>query len=149
MSNRYGLEIRMAAIADAAGLAELLGSADLDAPSRALPARLEATRDGENAVFLALEWGPPSGVVALHRFRSLLSDAPVARIDLLLVSEDARRRGIARLLVKAASQWARAGGCDRIELADGERPDLLGFAAATGFERVAGICVRSLRRRPG
>ena len=83
----------------------------------ALTDRLEALRQEPGTVLLALEWGPPSGVIALNWFRTLEDDHPVAQISALFVAPDDRRRGIGRMLLKAGAQAARAalgvGGGER------------------------------------
>jgi aminoglycoside 6'-N-acetyltransferase I len=149
LSTRYGLEIRAAGAADAPGVAELLASAGLGLPPREIAARLEDGRAFAGTVLLALEWGPPSGIVSLHWFRPFLQAQPAAQIDLLLVSPDARRRGVGRLLVKAAAQAARNAGCDMLLVAAGERPDLLAFCRSSGFELSGSLLSRGLRKRPG
>ena len=128
MSLRHGLEIRAAQPSDAPALAELLGAA----PS--LAQRIQALRAASGTILLALEWGPPSGVIALHWHPTLTDDQPVAHISTFLVAADARRRGIGRLLVKAAAQSARAAGCARLTLSTPHAAeDLHLFCIATGF----------------
>jgi GNAT superfamily N-acetyltransferase len=97
-------------------------------------------------LLIAMEWGPPSGVVAVHWFASLEHDEPVARITTLMVAPEARRRGIGRLLVKAASQAARVAGCGVLEVVGSE---FGAFCGATGFVADGERFVRGLRRRPG
>ncbi|NGM20817.1 GNAT family N-acetyltransferase [Roseomonas stagni] len=148
MTSRYGLEIRAATAADAPGLAELLAEAGQDAAGRVVAARVEALRQGAGTVLIAQEWGPPSGVIALHWYASLLEDRPVAQITFLLVGQDSRRRGIGRLLVKAASQAARSAGCGALEMALPEADATMrGFCEATGFVEGGARFTRSLRRQ--
>ncbi len=158
MGTRFGMEIRAAAAADAPGLSALLAAAGRAVPPAVLARRLDALRAQPGAALVAVAWGPPSGLVVLHWAHTLQADPPVARITTLLVAEDERRRGIGRLLVKAAAQAARAQGCDALELA-GVAPDvpagaasgagmvLDGFCAATGFAPHRAGFVRGLRRR--
>ena len=65
---------------------------------------------------------------------------------MLVVDTEERRRGIARLLLKAASQAARAAGCDTIELAAANQT-LTAFAQAAGFTPTHPLLTRSLRKR--
>ena len=160
MVGRYGLEIRAAAVSDAAGIAELLATADgratagTGAPSTgttlmdaaSVAGRLEAMRRMPGAVLLALEWGPPSGIVVLHWFQTLLSARLTGRITTLFVAPDSRRRGLGRLLVKAASQVARAAGCDALEMQADGTPQ---FGDAAGFAQESGSLVRPLRKKGG
>lgn len=147
MKSRYGLEIRAATAADAPGLAELLGRAGVAIAPRTVSDRLDALREEAGTVLVALEWGPPSGVVALHWYRTLEAPHPVAQVTGLLVDPEARRRGIGRLLVKAASQAARVAGCDTLELVlAAGRADLDGFCRATGFAEAGSRFRRPLRK---
>jgi GNAT superfamily N-acetyltransferase len=148
MTLRHGLEIRAAMPADAAGLATLLASAGVAVEARALADRLAALRQGPGTVLLAVQWGPPSGVVVLHWYPTLDDPRPAALITTLLVDPEERRRGIGRLLLKAAAQAARVAGCGSLEmLAPPAAPDLQAFCRATGFAETASLFVRSLRKQ--
>ena len=148
MASRYGLEIRAANVGDAAGLAELLRGAGPPVAAESLAERIEALRHGSGAALVAVEWGPPSGLVVLHWYPSLAANLPTAQVTTLFVAPDARRRGIGRLLLKAASQAARSAGCGEIQLL--ARPDqahLQAFGAATGFSDYGSVSVRPLRKK--
>ena len=148
MGRRYGLEIRTVAAADAAGVAEMLAAAGRTLPASDLAGRLESLRHGSGTAFLALEWGPPSGIVVLHWYPTLLEAAPVAQITTLVVAPDDRRRGIGRQLLKSASQAARMAGCDSLQLLAGpDRSELAAFCRATGFVEAPGGFVRPLRKK--
>ncbi len=147
MSSRFGLEIRAATAGDTPGLAELLAASGLAATARALAARLERLQRGQGTALLALEWGPPSGVIVVHWWAGLAGDHLTAEVSLLLVGADARRRGLARLLLKAASQAARSAGCHEIGLAvPPGQAEMLAFAASTGFAPDGARLRRNLRR---
>ncbi len=148
MSSRYGLEIRAAQPGDSAGLSQLLEAGGVVVAPRALADRIEALRTLPGTALLALEWGPPSGLVVLHWYRSLAAPHPIAQITALLVDPEQRRRGIGRLLVKAASQAARVAGCDSVELnVPAGAADLHAFCAATGFVPGGERFSRGLRRQ--
>lgn len=146
--SRYGLEIRTANAGDAAGLSDVLRAAGHSVPAPVLAERLAALREGSGTVLIAQEWGPPSGFVVLHWYRGLEADLPVAQITTLLVGADERRRGIGRLLVKAASQAARNAGCGTLEmLVPPGEPSLPAFCEATGFAGAGSRFIRALRKR--
>lgn len=149
MGQRYGLEIRAASVADAPGLAALMAEMGAgQVPAQVLAGRLEAVTRTGGTVLIALEWGPPSGVVALQVVADLAMAHPAGLLVTLGVSPEARRRGIGRLLIKAASRSARLAGCDRLILPVASRPaEVAAFAAATGFADEDGAMVRPLLRR--
>ncbi len=147
MTSRYGLEIRAATGADAPGLSELLSTVGSHVPPRALTERLEAIRNEPGAALIAAGWGPPSGLVLLHWYRILEADQPAAQITLLLVAPAERRKGIGRLLVKAAAQAARVAGCATLEVqVPPHEPSVLGFCSASGFVEVGRRFARPLRK---
>lgn len=146
-SSRHGLEIRAAAASDAPFLAALLAAGGLPTTATALAERLEAIRRDGGACLIATDWGPPSGVIALHWMQPL--DAPrTAVASLLLVEPAAQRRGVGRLLLKAGSQAARAAGCDLLQLGvPPDAPELAAFCRETGFSEAGVGWSRPLRRR--
>jgi aminoglycoside 6'-N-acetyltransferase I len=150
LKSRHGIEVRGATVADAAGLADLLRVVGRQVSPRALADRLEAMRDQSGTILLASGWGPPIGLVVLHWYRRLDEDQPVACVTALLVDPDSRRRGIGRLLIKAAAQAARVAGCGGLEVTVGsDMPELLGFCHATGFVADGTCFARPLRKRSG
>lgn len=148
MSNRHGLSIRAADSGDVDGLAELFKTAGRTVGRDALASRLNAIQDQPGALLLADEWGPPSGLIAVHWHAVLTADLKVGWISALLVDPDRRRSGVARLLLKAASQAARSAGCGELLLhAPGELADLRAFGLATGFAENGQVLTRPLRKR--
>ncbi len=114
----------------------------------AIARRLDALRQEPGAALLALEWGPPSGLVLLHWYRTLDADLATAQITALLVGPEQRRRGIGRLLIKAAAQAARVAGCGTLRLPVApEQPALRQFCEATGFAAAGECFVRPLRKK--
>ena len=148
MKSRYGLEIRAATSAEAPGLAELLASVGHKVAADTLAARLDAVRREAGTALLAMEWGPPSGLVVAHWYRTLGADQPVAQITTLLVGPDERRRGIGRMLLKAVAQAARVAGCGGLEILvrPGEAT-LPAFCLATGFTSSGACFERALRKK--
>ena len=147
MASRFGLEIRAADAGDVEGLAGLLVSHSAAGDARTLGSRLQNMRAGDGLVLVAMEWGPPSGVIALSWNWSLNADLRTAHITTLVVAPEARRRGIARLLLKAASQAARAAHCgELVIMARGDAPHINDFCLATGFTESGNVFSRSLRK---
>jgi aminoglycoside 6'-N-acetyltransferase I len=148
LKTRYGLEIRAATSADAQGLCELLHAAGHAISARVMAERLDALRQERGSALIAAAWGPPAGFVLLHWYRTLAADQPTAQITTLLVAPDERRRGVGRLLVKAAAQAARVAGCGTLEImASTEERALREFCRATGFSEVGSQFFRPLRKK--
>lgn len=145
---RYGMEVRAATAAEAPGLSILLASAGHIIDTRDLADRLAALRDSSGIALVALQWGPPSGLVVLHWYQTIAAARPIAQINTLLVSEEERRRGIGRLLIKSAAHAARIAGCGDLEIATvAAAPSLNEFCRATGFAETGQRFVRSLRKQ--
>ena len=139
-----GVDVRSAVPSDAADIAGLLGQVGEAVPARTVAMRLEVmSRD--SAVLVATGFAPAIGVVALHWSRGLASDTGLARIDVLVVNEEDRGRGIGRMLLKSASQLARMAGCDVLEIVG--RRDGNNFLTTTGFAACGPLMCRALRRR--
>ncbi|MDQ1080619.1 aminoglycoside 6'-N-acetyltransferase I [Pseudoroseomonas cervicalis] len=148
VTSRYGLEIRAATATEAPGLAELLATAGYTIEARDLAERLVALRQASATALVALQWGPPSGLVVMHWYATLEAARPRAQISTLLVSPEERRQGIGRLLVKAAAQAARVAGCGELEImTTPDAPDLGAFCRATGFAETGPRFIRSLRKQ--
>jgi len=148
MSSRHGLSIRAADNGDVDGLAELLKTAGLTVSRDKLALRLRTIQDQPGLLLIADEWGPPSGVVAVHWHSVLTADLKVGWISTLLVDPERRRNGVARMLLKAASQAARSAGCGDLVLHPPIGPGgLRAFCLATGFVESGEVLTRALRKR--
>lgn len=148
MGTRYGLEIRAAVSGDASGLAAMMTEAALAIGPVEFAGRLEALQRAGGTALVAVEWGPPSGLVVLSHHRTLEASQPVGLITTLLVAQDSRRRGIGRVLLKAAARTARQAGCEQLLLnAEPGQVDLRAFCAATGFAEAGSVLTRPLLRR--
>jgi aminoglycoside 6'-N-acetyltransferase I len=146
LASRYGLEVRSVQPADAPFLAELFAAAGQAIAAPELGRRLAALRASPGAVLMAADWGPPIGLIALQWGPSLFAAEPLAQVAALLVAPEARRRGVARTLLKAGAQAARSAGCGELRLASDGAADLAAFAAATGFTALGPLLARPLRK---
>jgi aminoglycoside 6'-N-acetyltransferase I len=148
VSSRHGLSIRTADSGDVDGLAELLKLTGLSIARDRLVSRLAAVLDQPGALLIAEEWGPPSGLIAVHWHGVLTADLKVGWISALVVDPERRRNGVARLLLKSASQAARSAGCGELVLTSAvEGGDLRAFCLATGFVESGAVFTRPLRKR--
>ena len=148
MSSRHGLSIRTAIPGDLDGLADLLRTSGETIARDRLATRFNALLNEPGVLLIAYEWGPPSGLIAVHWHSVLTADLKVAWISALLVDPERRRYGVGRLLLKAASQAARSAGCGELVLhAPLEPGDLRTFCLATGFVETGAVLTRALRKR--
>lgn len=148
MSSRHGLAIRAADAVDVDGLLELLAPAGLAAPRDRMARRLGALLEQPGVVLLADEWGPPTGIIAVHWHAVLTQDLKVGAVSMLYVDPARRRTGIARLLLKAASQAARSAKCGELAVsALLGAADLHSFCLASGFQAAGEIFTRPLLKR--
>lgn len=145
---RYGVEICGVSPGDAADVAALLEQIGHAVSAQDAAVRIEATRQAAGAVLVAADYGPLAGLIAVVWAATLQHEHPVARITTFVVNGADRRRGIGRMLLKAAAQAARAAGCDLLEAVAAEgQPEGLAFCQATGFIAAGSVLVRPLRRR--
>jgi GNAT superfamily N-acetyltransferase len=87
-------------------------------------------------------------LIAVHWHAVLTADLKLGWISALLVDPARRRSGIARLLLKTASQAARSAGCGELILSSAAGSgELRAFGLATGFVEAGEVFTRSLRKR--
>jgi GNAT superfamily N-acetyltransferase len=89
------------------------------------------------AVFVAeLPGGQIVGWIGAYIFRSV-ETASYAEINGLVVEQAIRSRGIGKLLLNAAEEWARSIGCDAISVRSNAKRDRAHrFYANNGYEHV-------------
>lgn len=138
-------EIRTARPADAKALAELikfLGHAIDEKTVRANVAQL--AKAGE-APLVAAECGQVLGLCGTHTTLTVHRDAPLGRITILVVAEEAQGRGIGRLLVEAAEGRLRKAGCKLVEVTSNDRrADAHVFYRRMGYERTSIRFIKTL-----
>jgi aminoglycoside 6'-N-acetyltransferase I len=146
---RYGVDIRGAVPADAPDMALLLRQLGYEVDAREAAERLERIgRDPDGTLLVATGYdGAVIGLVAVHWCTMMQQARPVARITTMVVDDRERRRGIGRILMKAAAQAARAAGCDVLELTTAlHRAEAQSFYQSIGFTLTAQRFSRSLRK---
>jgi GNAT superfamily N-acetyltransferase len=144
------LRVRNATADDAAAMARLLGELGYPADVEAMPARLRAVESEGGCAFLVVAADERAvGLASVARLASLHVDAPVCYITALVAAHDARGRGVGRLLVSAAEQWARAHGCVRLSVTSAEhRADAHAFYPRCGLPYSGRRFTKSLAAPP-
>jgi GNAT superfamily N-acetyltransferase len=137
------IEVRPCTPEDAPAVSALLGELGYDVSAEAAAERMQRLDEtGLDPTFIAGEDNRPLGLIALHCCHMIQYPTPVARITALVVHQGARRRGIGRLLIERASDWAEQTGCGLVELTSA-----LNREAAHAFYRDLGFEANSLRFR--
>ena len=128
------IHIRPAAPADADAISTL--SQELGHPVAAseVPSRLARVQAGGGAVMLGVDEERPIALMCLARLDVLHASGPVAYITALVIADGFRGRGVGRTLVREATHWARANGCERISVTSAEhRTDAHAFYPRCGL----------------
>ena len=129
--------LRAASAADAGALSALLSDLGYPAAADEIPKRLAALEGHPGAIaFVAEAEGRVIGVVTAHVFPAIHSKPPVAWLTALVVGQDSRGRGVGKLLVSRAEEWARAQGAAKLSVTSGlQRADAHAFYDGLGYER--------------
>jgi N-acetylglutamate synthase-like GNAT family acetyltransferase len=133
------VSVRPARADDAGAVAAVLRQLGYEPGAGEVAARLaQLDADGRSAAYVAEAGGAITGVLTLHVVPVLHEPGGWCRITVLVVAEDARRRGAGRELVAAAEAFARAARCSRIEVTSAlHRAGAHDFYRGMGFEQVS------------
>jgi GNAT superfamily N-acetyltransferase len=78
------------------------------------------------------------GFIGVHRMVTVHRPAPVGRIPVLVVAEEAQKLKLGRMLVEAAEEWCRKQGCKLIEVTSNDRrAEAHAFYRHLGYERTS------------
>lgn len=142
------IDVRPADPGDSVVVQELLGQLGYAFAVEEVRARLDLfAKQPADPVLLATEGDRGVGLIALHWTFMLHHGKPVARITALVVHDDARGKGIGRILVDAGAALARQAGCDLMELTTAlHRTNAQAFYQALGFT-ASSLCLRRALER--
>jgi GNAT superfamily N-acetyltransferase len=127
--------IRSARLSDADAITGLLAELGYPDEPPSVSARLRRFGGRDDAGVLVVELDGQVRAVAAYQLVDLLERRhPQCRVTTLVVSADARRRGLARVLLERIETIATARGCFRLEVTtQTHREDAAGFYLAFGF----------------
>ena len=111
------LRIRPAIPDDAEALSDLLGQLGYPCEAADIPGRIERMHSRPGTTVLVAERGRKVvGVVTVHLFQALHSEAPTAWLTTVVVDERERGKGVGATMVQHAEDWARERGALRVSL---------------------------------
>lgn len=129
------MKIRNLLESDAPDVAGLLSELGYAVSADDIPHRLDKVRDEDGAAYLAVDENDEAlGLIVLVDHSVLHATGSVALITALVVSSQARGKGVGRALVDRAKIWARDRQCVRLLVTSGEqRADAHAFYPACGL----------------
>ena len=128
--------IRSARSDDAPAVAELLAALGYPSPVAHIDRRIaDCAASSDTTIFVAESVNRIVGFVSFHCIPLFHADGSLGRITSLVVAPDYRQRGVGRLLVSAAEEFAWTHGCARVEVTSGDhRPDAHSFYEHLGYQ---------------
>lgn len=140
--------IRRAQRDDALAVAELMTALGYPALAAQVEGRIAVCKNSTDTAILVAECeGRVVGVLSFHCIPLFHSDGFLGRITSLIVAPEHRKMGLGRLLISAAEEFARAHGCNRIEVTSGDhRADAHAFYEHLGYRT---DCRRFIKTTPG
>jgi GNAT superfamily N-acetyltransferase len=131
-------KIRDAKPADAAGLVELIRSLGHEIDQKSVRKNLAALRKSGETPFVATLGKRVVGLVGINKRIAVHKPAPIGRMSVLVVAEDAQGKGIGRMLVEVAEAWFRKQGCTLVEVTSNDRRTAAhAFYRHLGYERTS------------
>ena len=132
--------VRNAKPSDVPRLVELIHFLGHEIDEKSVRKALTTLKKVGETPIVAIEHSKVVGVIGVHKMVTIHRDAPVGRIPMLVVAEEAQAKGLGRMLVEAAEAALRNAGCKIIEVTSNDRR-----AAAHAFYRHMGYERTSIR----
>ncbi len=138
-------KIRTAKPADAKAVTALIHYLGHEIAEKAVRKNIGALARIGEPLLLAVEGTTVIGLCGVHKTPTVHRDAPLGRLTILAVAEDAHKRGIGRMLVEAAEQALRKMGCKMVEVTSNDRrAPAHAFYRHLGYERTSMRFIKTL-----
>ena len=133
-------QVRNARPADASALVKLIGLLEHEVDASGIRKRISVLAPQNLAPLVATIGNDIVGLCGIDSMVAIHRAKPVGRINILVVGEEARGKGIARLLTAQAEDRLRKLGCGMVEVTSNDR-----LTAAHSFYRHMGYERTSIR----
>jgi ribosomal protein S18 acetylase RimI-like enzyme len=131
-------KLRDAKPRDAARLVELIHELGHEISEKQVRKNLMALKKSDETPLVAALDKRIVGLVGIHKTITVHRDAPLGRITILVVAEQAQGHGIGRLLVEEAEKLLRRAGCKLVEVTSNDRrAEAHAFYRHLGYERTS------------
>jgi GNAT superfamily N-acetyltransferase len=131
-------KVRDAKPSDALRLVELIRFLGHEIDEKAVRKNLKALKKLGETPLVATFDKEVVGLCGVHKTVTVHRDAPLGRMTILVVAEEAQGEGIGRMLVEAAEQWCRKHGCQMVEVTSNDRRTAAhAFYRHMGYERTS------------
>jgi GNAT superfamily N-acetyltransferase len=131
-------QVRDAKPSDAARLVKLIRELGHDIDEKVVRKNLAALKKSNEIPLVATLAGQVVGMCGVGRRVVIHRDAPLGRITALVVTKAAQGQGIGKMLVGAAEEWMRKGGCKLVEVTSNDRRgEAHAFYRHLGYERTS------------
>lgn len=132
------LRIREAGREDAQALVLLMKLLGHETDSKTVRKRIAALAGDKLPQIVATLDKQVVGLIGIHAMTAIHRDKPVGRITILVVAEEARGRGIGRMLIDAAEERLTKLGCGMVEVTSNDRLTRAhAFYRHLGYERTS------------
>jgi len=131
-------KVRDAKRSDAPRLVELIRYLGHEVDEKAVRKNLTALKKLGETPLVATLGKAVIGLCGVHRTVTVHRDAPLGRMTILVLAEEAQGEGIGRMLVEAAEQWCQKRGCQMVEVTSNDRRTAAhAFYRHMGYERTS------------
>ena len=137
--------MRVATSGDAPALVPLIGLLGHEVDAQGVRERIAALAGDKLASLVATLGKDVVGLCGIDSMIAVHRDRPVGRINILVVAEQARGRGIGRMLAEAAERHLKKLGCEMVEVTSNDRlTEAHAFYRHMGYERTSLRFVKAL-----
>jgi ribosomal protein S18 acetylase RimI-like enzyme len=131
-------QLRSAKPGDAKAIKALITYLGHPLGESAVRTNLKALARLKESPVVATLGGKVVGLIGIHQMVTVHRDAPVGRIPVLVVAEEAQGQGIGRLLVEEAERRLGKAGCKMVEVTSNDRrTEAHAFYRHLGYERTS------------